>query len=159
MTHARPAESLSQRVGQRLASGGLAPVPVSLPRRPTESGPPAVNGARALERGDRGRGGGDPAGGMFGGLSSWLGLKQPEGAAAEGGEPPSRDADKLSAGAAPSEESPERPVEPTEEQQPMEDPQFLHQAKGLGSEFSPGPEGRLGGHSGILMYEEGDGPL
>lgn len=95
-----------------------------------------VKGARALGRGDRGRGGGDPAGGMFGGLSSWLGLKPPEGAAAEGEEPPSRDGDKLSAGAAPSEESPERPVEPTEEQQqqpPTEDPQFLHQAKGLGN--------------------------
>lgn len=112
------------------------PVPVSLPRRPAESDQPVVKGARALGRGDRGRGGGDPAGGMFGGLSSWLGLKPPEGAAAEGEEPPSRDGDKLSAGAAPSEESPERPVEPTEEQQqqpPTEDPQFLHQAKGLGN--------------------------
>ena len=121
-----------------------------------------VKGARALGRGDRGRGGGDPAGGMFGGLSSWLGLKPPEGAAAEGEEPPSRDGDKLSAGAAPSEESPERPVEPTEEQQqqpPTEDPQFLHQAKGLGSEFSLGPESGLGGDAGMLMYEEGDGPL
>ncbi|XP_028617662.1 synapse-associated protein 1 [Grammomys surdaster] len=68
---------------------------------------------------------------MFRGLSSWLGLKQPEGAAA-GGEPLSRD--KLSAGAAPPEESSEWPVEPTEEEeQPTEDPQFLHQAKGLGN--------------------------
>lgn len=96
---------------------------------------------------------------MFRGLSSWLGLNQPKGAAA-GGEPPS--GDKLSAGAAPPEESSERPVKPTEEEeeeQLTEDPQFLNQAKGLGSEFSPGPEGGLGGDAGMLMYEEGDGPL
>ncbi|GAB1303264.1 Synapse-associated protein 1 [Apodemus speciosus] len=68
---------------------------------------------------------------MFRGLSNWLGLKQPEGAAA-GGESPR--GDELSAGVAPAEESPERPGEPTEEeQQPTEDPQFLHQAKGLGN--------------------------
>lgn len=71
---------------------------------------------------------------MFRGLSSWLGLKQPEGAAA-GEEPPS--GDKLSlgaAGAAPPEKSSERPLEPTEEEQQLtEDPQFLHQAKGLGN--------------------------
>lgn len=74
---------------------------------------------------------------------SW---KQPERAAA-GGKPPSRD--KLSAGAASPKESSERLVEPTEEEeQPTEDPQFLHQAKGLGSEFSPGPDSGLGGDTG-----------
>ncbi|XP_038955590.1 synapse-associated protein 1 isoform X1 [Rattus norvegicus] len=68
---------------------------------------------------------------MFRGLSSWLGLKQPEGAAA-GEEPPS--GDKLSSGAAPPEKSSEGLVEPTEEEEQLtEDPQFLHQAKGLGN--------------------------
>lgn len=68
---------------------------------------------------------------MFRGLSSWLGLKQPEGAAA-GEEPPS--GDELSSGAAPPEKSSEGLVEPTEEEQQLtEDPQFLHQAKGLGN--------------------------
>lgn len=94
---------------------------------------------------------------MFRGLSSWLGLKQPEGAAA-GEEPPS--GDELSSGAAPPEKSSEGLVEPTEEEQQLtEDPQFLHQAKGLGSEFSPGPEGWLGGDEEMLMYKERDGPL
>ncbi|XP_006973281.1 synapse-associated protein 1 isoform X1 [Peromyscus maniculatus bairdii] len=65
---------------------------------------------------------------MFRGLSSWLGLKQPEGAAAVG-EPPSGDG--LSAGDAPPEEHPEQPTQ--EEPQPAEDPELLHQARGLGN--------------------------
>ncbi|XP_052575575.1 synapse-associated protein 1 isoform X2 [Peromyscus californicus insignis] len=65
---------------------------------------------------------------MFRGLSSWLGLKQPEGAAAVG-EPPS--GDELSAGDAPPEEHPEQPTQ--DEQQPAEDPELLHQARGLGN--------------------------
>lgn len=71
-------------------------------------------------------GGGDPAGRMFRGLSSWLGLKQPEGAVA-GGEQPG--GDELSSGGLP----PEEGSEPPAEQQPTEDPELLHQAKGLGN--------------------------
>lgn len=72
---------------------------------------------------------------MFQGLSSWLGLKQPEGAAA-GGEP--LGGDELSSGGSSPEESSEPPAEPTKyEQQPTEDPELLHQAKGLGSESPP----------------------
>ncbi|KAK7804712.1 hypothetical protein U0070_022415 [Myodes glareolus] len=68
---------------------------------------------------------------MFRGLSSWLGLKQPEGAAAEG-EP--LGGDELSSGGSPPEERSEPPAEPTEyKQQPTEDPELLHQAKGLGN--------------------------
>lgn len=74
----------------------------------------------------------DPAGGMFRGLSSWLGLKQPEGPRAR--EEPPR-GDELSAGDAPPEESPEPPAEPTEEveQQPAEEPELSHQDAGLGN--------------------------
>ncbi|XP_060231263.1 synapse-associated protein 1-like isoform X1 [Meriones unguiculatus] len=68
---------------------------------------------------------------MFRGLSSWLGLKQPEGPRAR--EEPPR-GDELSAGDAPPEESPEPPAEPTEEveQQPAEEPELSHQDAGLG---------------------------
>lgn len=60
-----------------------------------------------------------------------MGLKQPEGAAA-GGEP--LGGDELSSGGSPPEERSEPPAEPTEyEQQPTEDPELLHQAKGLGN--------------------------
>ncbi|XP_041495904.1 synapse-associated protein 1-like [Microtus oregoni] len=68
---------------------------------------------------------------MFRGLSSWLGLKEPEGAAA-GGEP--LGGDEPSSGGSPPEERSEPPAEPTEsEQQPTGDPKLLHQAKGLGN--------------------------
>lgn len=64
-------------------------------------------------------------------MSSWLGLKQPEGAAA-GGEP--LGGDELSSGGSSPEERSEPPAEPTKyEQQPTEDPELLHQAKGLGN--------------------------
>lgn len=67
---------------------------------------------------------------MFRGLSSWLGLKQPEGAAARE-EPPG--GDELSSGDAPPEESSEPPTEPivSEQQPPEEDPEHLPQARGL----------------------------
>lgn len=87
---------------------------------------------------------------MFRGLSSWLGLKQPEGAAAVG-EPPS--GDELSAGDAPPEEHPEQPTQ--EEPQPAEDPELLHQARGLGSESPPGREGGLEGDAGMEVGETG----
>ncbi|EGW02129.1 Synapse-associated protein 1 [Cricetulus griseus] len=68
---------------------------------------------------------------MFRDWSSWLGLKQPEGAAAKEEQP---GADQPLAGDAPPEEHSKSPAEPTEvEQQPTEDPALLHQAKGLGS--------------------------
>lgn len=93
---------------------------------------------------------------MFRGLSSWLGLKQPEGAAAEG-EP--LGGDELSSGGSPPEERSEPPAEPTEyKQQPSEDPELLHQAKGFGSESPPGREGGLGGGAGMPVCERGVGP-
>ncbi|KAL1766078.1 synapse-associated protein 1 [Sigmodon hispidus] len=68
---------------------------------------------------------------MFRGLSSWLGLKQPEGTGGSG--EPSR-GEELSEGDAPPEESSEPPAQPTEyDPQPTEDPELLHQAKGLGN--------------------------
>ncbi|XP_038172839.1 synapse-associated protein 1 isoform X1 [Arvicola amphibius] len=69
---------------------------------------------------------------MLRGLSSWLGLRQPEGAAA-GGEP--LGGDEQSEGDSPPEERSAPPAEPTEceQQQHTEDTELLHQAKGLGN--------------------------
>lgn len=83
---------------------------------------------------------------MFRGLSSWLGLRQPEGPRAR--EEPPR-GDELSAGDAPPEESPEPPAEPTVvEPQPPEEPELSHQDVGLSSESARVPEGGLGGRAG-----------
>lgn len=90
---------------------------------------------------------------MFRDWSSWLGLKQPEGAAAKEEQP---GADQPLAGDAPPEEHSKSPAEPTEvEQQPTEDPALLHQAKGLGSEFPPGRKGGPGGDEGLQVCERG----
>ncbi|CAH6780076.1 synapse-associated protein 1 [Phodopus roborovskii] len=68
---------------------------------------------------------------MFRGLSSWLGLKQPEGPVAKEEQP---GGDELLSGDASPEEHSKPPAETTEhEQQPTEDPELLHQAKGLGN--------------------------
>lgn len=71
--------------------------------------------------GERDRSGG-PAGEMFRGLSSWFGL-QPPGTGTDG---------KPSAGDTPPQQRSDTEAEPTEEQQP-EDPELLHQARGLGN--------------------------
>uniref|UniRef100_A0A8C5KPG6 Synapse-associated protein 1 n=1 Tax=Jaculus jaculus TaxID=51337 RepID=A0A8C5KPG6_JACJA len=71
---------------------------------------------------------------MFRGLSSWLGLKQPQAEATPlSGERPR--GDELSAGDAQPEPGSEPVTEPAEDEQPpdSEDPELLHQAKGLGN--------------------------
>lgn len=80
---------------------------------------------------DPGRGSGDSTGGMFRGLSNWLGLGQPETAAQqseEGGSPPKVTPLELGSQA-------------VEEPQQAGDQELLHQAKGIGSECLRGPGG------------------
>lgn len=103
----------------RLGSGVTLFLPHQSSLSATESDPRAVSSGGAS----------DPSGGMFQGLSSWLGLKQPEGATATGTPPR---ADELLAGDAPPDPHAQPLVELMEEpQHPARDPELLHQARGL----------------------------